>query len=278
MLGAFLVAIAGGLVPALAAEPVSDDPVGSAQLLVLANLERSAAGLAPLELRNDVTEIATEHSRRMAASDELFHNDDYFSASVRSRLGARTLGENVAMNRSADDAHRRLMLSPDHRANLMNPKFTVVGMAMARSADGMGFVTQDFVEPAVARAVPTVVPAELSPPPAEDPAPPPAPAPAASPAPSAAVAAPAVPAASAPAGGPPPAVVEEEGAAGAEQPATTTTAKTVSVVTEPISSSPTSAGRTAAVRSSGPPTVLVGALALVLLVLVAVSTRRQLGR
>jgi hypothetical protein len=234
---------------------VVDDPVGVAQLLVLANVERAAAGLPPLALRDDVTAIAAEQSRRMAQAGDISHNDAYFTAEVRQRLAAKTLGENVAMNPSIDDAHRRLMNSPGHRANLMNAKFTVVGMGVARTVDGMAYVTQDFVEPTGAlRPLPVPVPV---PAPAPDPAPeaPPAapappkatphPAPPAPPAPSPAPAriAPAPPAATTPA--PAAAAVEAAPAAtpdtiapvAIESSTTTTPLEVVSVVTAPISSS-----------------------------------------
>lgn len=258
---------------------VTDDSLGAAQLLVLANLERAAAGLPSLQVNANAADLAVAHSRRMAAAGDIFHNDGYFTAEVRQRLGAKSLGENVAMNRSVDDAHRRLMLSPDHRANLLNPKFTEVGMAVARSADGMGFLTQDFLEPAAARAVPNVV---ATPAPAPEPAPPaapepapvaPAPVPAPAPAP-----APAVMPAPAPA--PPAAAVGSAGPAAAPvAEATTTTAlEVVSVVTEPISSSPTpraATGTRSPARGGGAPTLVFGTVALAALALVAAGARRR---
>ena len=165
-----------GLAPARAGDPFvpGDDPVGAVQLLALANSDRAAAGLPMLELRDDVYGVAVDHSRRMAQAGDIFHNDDYFTATVRNTLGAKALGENVAMNTSAEDAHRRLMQSPGHRANLMDPRFTVVGIAVVRSADGMGYITEDFVEPTGAtRPMPVVNPAPAPAPAA--PAPPPAP-------------------------------------------------------------------------------------------------------
>lgn len=147
-----------------------DDPVGATELLVLANLERTAAGLALLEARGDAYEVAVEHSRRMAVVGEIFHNDGYFTSEMRQRLGAKVLGENVARNQSVADAHRRLMASPGHRANLLDPRFTVVGMAVVRSADGTGFVTQSFLQPA-GRQTSTSVAAAPTPPAATTPSP-----------------------------------------------------------------------------------------------------------
>jgi hypothetical protein len=170
------VVIGGSAVPgrAVAAGPTVDDPLGAAQLVMLANEDRAAAGVPPLQVRSDVTSLAFEHSRRMAEAGDISHNDAYFSAATKARLDARSLGENVAMNRSMDDAHRRLMASPGHRANLLNPKFTVVGVAVVRAVDGIGYVTQAFLEPRVATASPGPVAPVPAPAPGE-PAPTPTP-------------------------------------------------------------------------------------------------------
>ncbi|MEA3076373.1 MAG: hypothetical protein QOF60_1281 [Actinomycetota bacterium] len=137
--------------------PGGSDQFAAAQLLTLINTDRAAAKLPLLSARADVTAIAVDWSTAMAAVKDIAHNDAYFTSEIRYRLGARSLGENVALNRSTFDAHQRLMASPAHRANLVNPKFTVIGVAVVRDAEGMGYFTEDFLEP---------VPAGSSPPPA----------------------------------------------------------------------------------------------------------------
>jgi uncharacterized protein YkwD len=171
--------------PVIALDLTLDDALGAGQLLALANADRVSAGLAPLVARADVTAIALDWSRGMAAVGDIAHNDAYFTADMHRRLDAKTLGENVAMNRSMDDAHRRLMASPGHRANLLNPAYTVVGIAVVRDAGGIGYVTEDFVEPRSGSAVALVAPpsAAAAPLPDSPPAPAPASAPAAAPAP-----------------------------------------------------------------------------------------------
>ena len=288
-----------------AAEPVLlDDPVGAARLLELANQDRANAGLGPLALRYDVFEIAAEHSRRMAAANDLFHNDEYFSPEVRQRLGARSLGENVALNSSMDDAHARLMNSPAHRANLMNPKFTVVGMAVVRTTSGAGFVTQDFVEPAstappatapapVPTPVPAPAPAEPQPEPEPQPQPQPEPAPAAptgapvptsapdgQPAertpPSAPVSVPASPAPAAEGVSVDAPPVEPASTSDAV-PATTKPLENVSVVTEPISTSATPGADRSSPGASGRP-LGWGFAAIAVLAALAVAARIMSAR
>lgn len=136
-----------------------------ARMLELANAARRDAGAGPLALRDDVSAIARGWSERMAAAGSLAHNDDYFAESVRRRLGARALGENVAFNRDVDDAHRRLMASPGHRANLLDRRYSVVGIGAVLDRDGTWWFTQDFVEPAPVHApAPVAAPRPATPP------------------------------------------------------------------------------------------------------------------
>lgn len=41
------------------------------------------------------------------------------------------------MNATIEDAHRRVMASPGHRANILRAGFDAVGMAVARDEPGM---------------------------------------------------------------------------------------------------------------------------------------------
>jgi hypothetical protein len=51
--------------------------------------------------------------------------------------------ENVALDYSAAGGHEHLMLSPPHRANLLNPMYNVVGMGVVRCGDRL-YIVQDF--------------------------------------------------------------------------------------------------------------------------------------
>lgn len=116
------------------------------RMLQLVNGERASAGLAPLSMRADVVGIATDHTRAMLGQRRLFHNPDYLTAPTRQRLGAGALGENVAMNATLDDAHRRLMNSPGHRANILDARFNTVGIAVVTDAAQVLYITQNFAQ------------------------------------------------------------------------------------------------------------------------------------
>lgn len=126
-------------------------PEAVSRILVLMNNERRSRGLPLFSQRGDVSAISRGHSQAMAAAGTIYHNDAYFAPSTKQRLDAALLGENVARNADIDDAHRRLMNSPGHRANLLDARFTVVGLGVYRSSTGSLYVTQNFVQP-VARA------------------------------------------------------------------------------------------------------------------------------
>lgn len=121
-------------------------PDGAERILQLVNQERAAAGLRVLAASPRLASIAAGHSMAMAERRSIFHNDAYMAAANRRALGATALGENVAVNGTIDDAHRRLMASPGHRANILRPGFDAVGMAVVRDETGMLYVTQNFAD------------------------------------------------------------------------------------------------------------------------------------
>lgn len=132
-----------------------DAGAAAARLLVLVNEERTSRGLVALVQRDDVTAIAVAHSAAMADAGDIWHNDSYFSPATKRRLGARRVGENVALNRDADDAHRKLMASPAHRDNILDPGFRFVGIAVGVDEEGRIYVTEDFVDPVTMAATAT---------------------------------------------------------------------------------------------------------------------------
>ncbi|MBW3615929.1 MAG: CAP domain-containing protein [Actinobacteria bacterium] len=118
---------------------------GADHLLALVNNERTSRGLRPLAGRGDVDDIARPHTRAMASRRTIWHNDSYFTAATRSSLGAKGLGENVAMAGSVEVAHQALMDSPGHRANILNGRFDTVGLSVVHDERGYVYVTQNFV-------------------------------------------------------------------------------------------------------------------------------------
>jgi uncharacterized protein YkwD len=131
--------------PASASQGTTDGQAVD-RLRSLMDADRRSRNLGTLASRSALSEIAVAHSRSMAERGELRHNDDLFTPATKARLGLRLVGENVASNVSIDDAHRRLMASAGHRANLLSASFVQVGIGVAR-AGNTWFITEVFATP-----------------------------------------------------------------------------------------------------------------------------------
>ncbi|HET9442459.1 MAG TPA: CAP domain-containing protein, partial [Acidimicrobiales bacterium] len=172
-----------------------DAGAAAARFVELVNGERAGAGLGALAARGDLADLAVAHSQRMAAQGGIFHNDALFTSATKSRIGARTVGENVAVGGSVETIHRALMASSGHRANILGGAFTNVGVGVVVDGGSL-YVTEVFIASSAAAAQPAAAPAAPRAPASAAPkaAPAPAPAkvvaPAAAPVPVAAVAAP----------------------------------------------------------------------------------------
>lgn len=129
--------------------PFSDYDTGAERILLdLANQARAHAGAPALTLDEGLTRAARKHAATMLAERQLSHQFEG-EPSLPQRLAAATLtqldreGENVALDYDAADGHKHLMLSPPHRANLLNPDYNVIGLGVIRSGDRL-YIVQDF--------------------------------------------------------------------------------------------------------------------------------------
>jgi len=124
------------------------DSQAEQMLLDLANQARAQADAPRLTLDAGMTQAARAHAEKMFAARELSHQFDG-EPSLPQRLAAATHtqldqeGENVAFDSDAERGHQHLMLSPPHRANLLNPAYNVVGLGVVRSGERL-YIVQDF--------------------------------------------------------------------------------------------------------------------------------------
>jgi hypothetical protein len=118
-------------------------------LFQLANRERAAHGLSPLQWNTSLAEAARRHALLLAQRNTLSHQfpGEPDLASRAAREGARfsTIAENVAQGPSAKSLHEQWMKSPPHRANLLDPQMNSVGIAIARRG-GTLFAVEDLSE------------------------------------------------------------------------------------------------------------------------------------
>ena len=117
-------------------------------LLDLANQARARAGAPSLTLDTGLCQAARAHAEAMFAARQLSHQfvgepslPQRVASATRTQLDQE--GENVALDFDAEDGHKHLMLSPPHRANLLNPSYNVIGLGVVRSGNRL-YIVQDF--------------------------------------------------------------------------------------------------------------------------------------
>jgi uncharacterized protein YkwD len=125
--------------------PPPNDPYQT-PLYNATNADRRNNGLPTLTYSPRLSLLAGGHSCDMAAAGYLFHDNlgallsgDYSNYSA--------LGENILAappGTSPYDMEAAWMASGGHRANILNPMFNVVGMAVCIGADGSIWATVEF--------------------------------------------------------------------------------------------------------------------------------------
>jgi uncharacterized protein YkwD len=99
-------------------------------ILQQTNQLRAAEGKAPLTRNPAMDAVAAGWATHMATTGDFRHNPDY---SRQIPAGWRTAGENIAMN-SWDPVYlgTQWQNSPGHRANMVNPAFNRIGIAVVQ--------------------------------------------------------------------------------------------------------------------------------------------------
>lgn len=126
------------------------DPEAEARLLQLLNAERQRAGLRPLDPDPLLTAAARAHARDMLAQGYFAHVDlaGRTPADRARAAGVRfaVAGENLALAPTVELAHRGLMDSPGHRANILSPLYTRVGIGVADGGLHGKLFAQEFAD------------------------------------------------------------------------------------------------------------------------------------
>jgi len=128
--------------------PVDSDTQAEEQLFQLANQARRDAGVSPFAIDSGLSQAARAHARAMLDARRISHQFDG-EPSLPQRLAIATQlqldeeAENVALDNDPQHGHEHLMLSPPHRANLLNPNYNVVGLGVVRSGDSL-YIVEDF--------------------------------------------------------------------------------------------------------------------------------------
>lgn len=124
------------------------DQATEAEMLRLVNAERSAAGVDPVAADAELAGVARDHSEEMFRLGYFAHESPV-TGDPSDRLGTAEItylvsGENLAFAPTVEIAHRGLMQSPGHRANILNPAFTRLGVGVIRSENRGLMFSQEF--------------------------------------------------------------------------------------------------------------------------------------
>jgi len=119
------------------------------KMVDLVNGERAKAGLSPLKVNIKLTQMARAKSQDMIANNYFAHNSPTYGSpfDMMKTFGItyRTAGENIAMNRSMENAHTALMNSPGHRANILGASYTQIGIGIVSGGNGSLYISQEFI-------------------------------------------------------------------------------------------------------------------------------------
>jgi uncharacterized membrane protein required for colicin V production len=123
-------------------------PALESGMIDLVNKERTSRGLGALQRNQTLTQIGREHSEDMFKRGYFAHNTPE-GKNVADRALSRNyiyliIGENLAYAPTLPLAHKGLMDSPGHRANILSPEFNKIGIGIMDGGVYGLMVTQVF--------------------------------------------------------------------------------------------------------------------------------------
>jgi hypothetical protein len=126
------------------------EPESEQEMLELINEERRMAGMSPLVFDEEIMLTARAHSRDMWERGYFAHEnpdgEDAFDRMKDDGIEFGLAGENLALAPTLGLAHRGLMNSPGHRANILEPDYRRVGIGIIAGGRYGLMVTQNFAD------------------------------------------------------------------------------------------------------------------------------------
>ena len=102
----------------------------------LVNQSRGSVGAPTLRWSPELAAKATAWAQHLADTGELAHS--VLTQGVPA--GWHALGENVGLRRVGRDVHSGFLNSPEHRQNMLNPKWRVMGIGAVRAGGSVWVV------------------------------------------------------------------------------------------------------------------------------------------
>jgi Uncharacterized protein with SCP/PR1 domains len=129
--------------------PAKDLTADENYILQRVNAERAKAGLGALQIDNRLLQTARAKSQDMIAHGYFDHQSPVlgspFDQMKKAGITYRYAGENIAGNSSAADAMVSWMNSSGHRANILNPNYTRIGIGVVNGGPYGKMLTQQFI-------------------------------------------------------------------------------------------------------------------------------------
>ena len=122
-----------------------------AELIRLTNIERKKAGVQELEVMPQLMESAQCKADDMLEHHYFDHDSPTYGTighMIKDRIpDAKSAGENLASwTKTPEEAIYGLMNSPAHKANMLDAKYTHIGVGIIDSKDGGYWWVQQFVK------------------------------------------------------------------------------------------------------------------------------------
>jgi len=119
--------------------------------ILLLNEDRKSAGLEPLKINLKLSKLAADYALDMGKRRFFSHIDpdgkDPFERMAAIGVDFPNAGENIALSPDVETAHKMLMDSPLHKENILNPKFTEIGIGVRSNSRGGVYLVQEFIGP-----------------------------------------------------------------------------------------------------------------------------------
>ncbi|AFM39693.1 uncharacterized protein with SCP/PR1 domains [Desulfosporosinus acidiphilus SJ4] len=120
------------------------------QMVDMINQERAAAGVAPLKVDFRLVSVGQAKANDMKANNYFAHTSPTYGSpwAMMQDVGLTVgwAGENIAGNDSVSGAMAALMQSPAHKANILDPRFTHVGIGIAYGSAYGNLYVQEFLQ------------------------------------------------------------------------------------------------------------------------------------
>lgn len=126
------------------------DATSEEEMLRLVNIERTTRGLKALSMDEKLREVARAHSKDMFSKGYFAHNnlegESPFDRMDKAGIQYMLAGENLALAPDVDLAHKGLMDSPGHKANILTADFRKVGIGVIDGGRYGKMFSQEFTD------------------------------------------------------------------------------------------------------------------------------------